>query len=291
MIALIFAVTGNVYVSSKPQDPNESTQDSEKSIPFKTLAEGVFSEHMDRKVYVIAKRSEWKSLWKVMFPKADESSVPSVDFDNKMLIAILRGGIGGQPYELSVTDVVKTKKGIKVFINEKMSGRGCASLPVFLLPYHIIELDKRSKEFRNNVELITELERSSFGVSCAAASMLIPEIIDLDLGQIPSNVAIKEASIAGDRLKLVASYSACDDQSYPTFNFVGALRTGASQPAQAVAVLLKDGPQCSTNTTVKEDLFFDLTPLKKKYQQSQGSTSGVIFLKVAGVDEALSYQF
>jgi hypothetical protein len=226
-----------------------------------------------------------------MFPRAAEGSLPSVDFDNKMLVAIFRGGNGGQPYELSVTDVVKTKNGLKVFISERISGRGCLSAPVFLLPYHIIELDKRSKKFRNNVELITDLERSSFDVSCAAFSMLIPDIIDLDLGQIPSNVAIKQASIAGDKLKLVVSYGACKDWDNPGFNFVGALRPGASQPAQAVAVLLKDGPQCSGNTTIKEDLFFDLTPLKKKFQESQGATSGVIILKIAGVDEALSYQF
>jgi hypothetical protein len=58
MIALIFTVTGNVYVSSYTQDSNESTQDSEKPIPFRTLAEGTFSDQMDRKVQVIAKRSE-----------------------------------------------------------------------------------------------------------------------------------------------------------------------------------------------------------------------------------------
>src|ERR1044072_7385299 len=162
MIALIFTVTGNVYVSSYTQDSNESTQDSEKSITFRTMAEGTFSDQMDRKVQVIAKRSEWKSLWNIMFPRAAEGSLPSVDFDNKMLIAIFRGGNGGQPYELSVTDVVKTKNGLKVFISERISGRGCLSAPVFLLPYHIIELDKRSKKFRNNVELITDLERSSF---------------------------------------------------------------------------------------------------------------------------------
>ncbi len=87
---------------------------------------------------------EWSDLWTEMFPTQMIAS--AIDFDNKILIAAFQGQKSTGGYSIEITKIEEIDNKIIVNIAENEPGRNCIVTQAFTSPYHIVELDKTSKE-------------------------------------------------------------------------------------------------------------------------------------------------
>jgi len=118
-----------------------------KELPLKTIAEGGFSGHDDRKNYVIKDRVEWGRLWDIVnscfIPK---SSLFDIDFNKYMVIAAFQGQQNTGGYGIEIFKAIETEKNIEVYIKESYPEHGYSVAEVITNPYHIIKTKKTDKE-------------------------------------------------------------------------------------------------------------------------------------------------
>lgn len=101
-------------------------------------------------------------------------------------------------------------------------------------------------------------------------------------------ITINNARIIKDLIYLNFSYSGgCKKHIF-------ALVAGAfmeSNPVQVNVLLSHEDNDDPCDMWITQDLIFNLTPLKRAWQQSYNQISGTIILNLQGYDEALYYNF
>jgi hypothetical protein len=92
---------------------------------------------------VIGKGEEWQKVWSMAYaniippPKA-----PDVDFSKHMALAVFMGEKPTTGYETWITKVVKTEKGLKVYVRETAPKADDVTGQAITAPFHIVIVPK-----------------------------------------------------------------------------------------------------------------------------------------------------
>ena len=102
-------------------------------------------------------------------------------------------------------------------------------------------------------------------------------------------VAIRQATIVGDSLTVVALYGGgCVEHE---FLFIASTSFGESFPVQTQVLLSHNANSDGCEAYIQNELAFDLTPLKTVYQQMYQTGSGAITLNFSNLDEPVSVNY
>lgn len=143
--------------------PTASGQQSDETIPFETIVKYVLAGPLDQGtsvVYVVTDRREWKKVWRLahlLFQARPPR--PEIDFTSRMVLAVFHGYTGGQ-CTTSITKIVKTEDGLKVYVKETCPGPSCGAQPANVSkPVEIVEIEKVNKSTRKkDPELIVDVQ-------------------------------------------------------------------------------------------------------------------------------------
>lgn len=156
---LFFSVMVLLFVAH----PTASGQQSDETIPFETIVKYVLAGPLDEGtsvVYVVTDRREWKKVWKLAHLTFQaRPPLPSIDFASRMVLAVFHGYTGGQ-CTTSITNIVKTEDGLKVYVKETCPGPTCGPQPANVLkPVEIVAIDRVNKSIRKkDPELIVDFQ-------------------------------------------------------------------------------------------------------------------------------------
>lgn len=118
-------------------------------------------------------------------------------------------------------------------------------------------------------------ENSARLVQTDADEIVLADPVDFDRGDWPSGTyRVEKAEIEGDVMHLRVGYSGCRESD---FEMVAWNYFMESEPVQAYALLAHEQGDCEA--FFRNDLTFNLTPLKRAYQEFYG-TSGTILLSI-----------
>jgi hypothetical protein len=133
---------------------DEDDEDEERDeISFKVIKQGSNNGIKEKRAIVIRSQSQWDALEKRMFPH-DEDSLPSINFNKHMAIAVFAGEKNTGGYSIKVDDI--TEHGaIEVDILETSPGKNCIVTQALTQPYQIVSLKKSTKsvsfDFMNKI--------------------------------------------------------------------------------------------------------------------------------------------
>ena len=113
-------------------------------------------------------------------------------------------------------------------------------------------------------------------------------LVDDVSGQDPdASYGITNATVDGNVLTVRVSYSGgCREHE---FELIAARDFGASLPPELPTHLLHNAHGDSCKKLVREDIRFDLSPLKERYGRSYGASSGTIVVRLLG--RRVEYRF
>ena len=116
-------------------------------------------------------------------------------------------------------------------------------------------------------------------------------ILDDDLFQNASRdpYEIINIGLEVDILEINVSYSGgCEEHEFSLF---GSSSFKESSPVQMEVVLSHNDNNDPCDGICAEELAFDLSPLKEKWQEAYQQNSGTIIIWLEGVEEPISYEF
>ena len=143
--------------------PTATAQQTEETIPFETIVKYVTAgptEEGNAVVFIVSDKAEWKRIWKlahVTFPA--RPPLPKIDFTSRTVLAVFHGYTGGS-CTTSITKIVKTEDGLKVYVRETCPGPTSGPQPANdSKPLEIVGFEKVDKHSRKqDPELIVDLE-------------------------------------------------------------------------------------------------------------------------------------
>ncbi len=110
-----------------------------------TVDQGFQSGLRERKSVVIKNEKEWRELWQVHSSSfAPAKPVPSVDFNEEMIVAVFAGEkrTGGYEVEIAEIEADRTKRQLRVSYRESKPPPDAIVTQVLTQPYHIVKLKK-----------------------------------------------------------------------------------------------------------------------------------------------------
>jgi hypothetical protein len=127
-----------LFLSAALPAPQHSQ--TEELIPFETIEMFSRSGVRERETVVITKNRDWKNLWKEVHSFANPKPPrPGVDFGLQTVIAVFAGEQGDSTRSISITKLVRTEEGIRVYTKESYNGPTCPpGPPIASEAYHII---------------------------------------------------------------------------------------------------------------------------------------------------------
>jgi len=136
---------------------------SEQIIPFETLVKYVVAgpaQQGTAVVYVVTTMRDWKQVWKLAhLGFTDRPPLPQIDFTSQMVLAVFHGYAGGS-CTTSITRIVQTEDGLKVYANQTCPGQTCGPQPANVSkPLEIVQIERVNKKTRKQEpELIIDLQ-------------------------------------------------------------------------------------------------------------------------------------
>ena len=128
-----------------------------KKLNFRNISKDSYNLLTTKSENVITTQEEWMNFWESVSP--NDGPVPQIDFDKKMVIAVLMGQKSTGGYSIEITNVIEQENDVIVKIKEISPGPNCGADAVLTSPYHIIEV---SKSVMPVVNFITAQEITQF---------------------------------------------------------------------------------------------------------------------------------
>jgi len=97
---------------------------------------------MEKGVYSIYCTNSLKDVWKDAF---DSYSIPEIDFDTELVIAVFRGSCPSLEYSVFVEKIEETEDSIIVYVVYKNPGEYCRQRYAISSPYIIIKTKQTNK--------------------------------------------------------------------------------------------------------------------------------------------------
>jgi hypothetical protein len=114
-----------------------------ETVPFSTLGKGINSGIRESAQVVVRSQSEWVALWgRHMRTRTAPPPPPAVDFTTEMVVALFLGERPTGGYEIEVTQVERTDRGLAVRFRVKKPDPGAMLMQVLTQPFHLIELPR-----------------------------------------------------------------------------------------------------------------------------------------------------
>ena len=122
--------------------------------PFQTVAQGTNSGITQVREEAIRDQVSWETFWNDH--AGSGSSVPVIDFNSDMVIAVHLGTRPSSGYSANITQIVSGSGRFTVNYDEVVAGLGCGVLTVITYPFHIIKMAKTVNVpiFLKNVRVI-----------------------------------------------------------------------------------------------------------------------------------------
>jgi len=115
-------------------------------IIFTTIAHGAYSGINEKESHVFRTSSSFENFWRRHIEgTSSPSNVPSVDFENNMIISVARGLKTTGGYGIEIKSVTETDTEILVYAETTDPSNGDVTLQALTQPFHIIEVQKSTK--------------------------------------------------------------------------------------------------------------------------------------------------
>ena len=115
-------------------------------IHFRTISKDDYNLLTVKTEKVIKSQGAWVNFWSSISPT--DGPIPQIDFNEKMVIAILMGQKSTGSYKTEIIKIIEKENEIEVIVKEVSPGSNCGADAVITSPYHIIELKKSDKQVR-----------------------------------------------------------------------------------------------------------------------------------------------
>lgn len=110
------------------------------AVSFSTVARGGVSRVKQPLDAVVRTREEWAALWARHVGPA--AAAPTVDFSAEMVVAVFAGERPTTGFDLEITRVLSTDRGLQVAYRERTPPPGALVRPVLTAPFHVIRLPR-----------------------------------------------------------------------------------------------------------------------------------------------------
>ncbi|MDO8452451.1 MAG: protease complex subunit PrcB family protein [bacterium] len=121
--------------------------DQNGKITFKPVARGQDSSFKERVFYTINTQDEWAKLWDSMHPGRGPEGLPTVNFDEEMIIIAMQGSQPTGGYMVRITGVEHKDAVVGVTIKEDSPGVGCLTTQALTAPFDIVRIPKIDAKF------------------------------------------------------------------------------------------------------------------------------------------------
>ena len=116
-------------------------------VSFETVVkndnEGFYKE---RRNYIITDNKAWEDLWDKAV--SSENTIPKVDFEQNMVIAVFQGLKDTSGYKIQINKVIEKDNLIEVFIQESSPASDDVVIQAITSPYHVVKIKKADKEVK-----------------------------------------------------------------------------------------------------------------------------------------------
>ena len=136
----------------------QSKMEIMKKISFHTIAQSTLhgngQEGIERGLYVIKNKKEWKNLLEKMKAVNDETSkfeIPPIDFNKEMVLAVFSEVLSSGGVKIRINRIIETSDSLVVYSLYNTPESNIAIM-VMNQPYHIIKLPKIDKPVQWKVE-------------------------------------------------------------------------------------------------------------------------------------------
>ena len=141
---ILFLFLTSTLFSCKSSKENKSKA---TPIVFSEIQTGKNSSYTKYTTKEIVNIKELSAVWINLFTKYDRKPpVPTIDFDNKMLVVIALGERNTGGYSIQVNSILETKNEIKINVSENKPGPTCLTSSVMVYPFQLIEIPKTAKK-------------------------------------------------------------------------------------------------------------------------------------------------
>ena len=132
-----------------------SAQQPDETLPFETIIKYLDGGPLDlafsQTVFVVVDRQEWRKVWKLAHSRGlVRPPLPEIDFDNRIAIAVFGGFCNG-----SITKIMKTEEGLRIFVRDVCPGRNCATPAGIFTPVQIVETERVDRKIRRKGAQLT----------------------------------------------------------------------------------------------------------------------------------------
>jgi len=143
-------VVKNMVDSFKFTNPSsDNTQGTQMA--FDVLAAGAISsgEKLDPQNTVFENNNDFQALWQRIYSISSQpKQVPSVDFNQNYVIAVLSSQASIGEFEMGIEKVIEKQDNIEVIVKETTPASGCPTTSVTTQPFEFIKIQKINKEVK-----------------------------------------------------------------------------------------------------------------------------------------------
>lgn len=131
----------------------------EDDVAFTVIAKGQMAYGSDKQdEYTIVDAKTWGEKWDQInsYNLGTIIPLPTVNFDEEMLIAVFQGPKNTGGYSIAIKKVIETGLNIEVSVVITEPGRGCITTQALTSPYIIVKIRKTDKQviFKNNENIV-----------------------------------------------------------------------------------------------------------------------------------------
>jgi len=111
-----------------------------------TIAKGEDSRIVEARHFLVRDRQAFTAIWAAH--AGPDASVPSVDFETRMVAAVFAGERPQPGYDITITGTRRQDDLLVVVVEERVPDPGMVAAQILIAPFHIVTLDRDDGEVR-----------------------------------------------------------------------------------------------------------------------------------------------
>lgn len=116
--------------------------DEGDNLPFDTVTQGPHGSYdFEEEYFVIDNQDDFEAFWEALHEgRGSTPSLPSVDFSEETIVAVLFGTKPTGGYTIEVTEVTSDGDRLHVQVEKTVPGADCVTTQAVTSPYHVIKV-------------------------------------------------------------------------------------------------------------------------------------------------------